>query len=30
MLRLLGLLIFEVCGASIGDLGEEHGGAWPS
>src|SRR4051812_31290418 len=25
MLRLLGLRIFEGCGASIGDLGEEHG-----
>jgi len=25
MLGLLGLRIFEVCGASIGDLGDEHG-----
>jgi integrase/recombinase XerD len=25
MLGLLGLRIFEACGASIGDLGEEHG-----
>jgi integrase len=25
MLALLGLRIFEACGASIGDLGEEHG-----
>jgi integrase/recombinase XerD len=25
MLDLLGLRIFEVCGANIGNLGEEHG-----
>jgi integrase/recombinase XerD len=25
MLGLLGLRIFEACGANIGDLGEEHG-----
>jgi integrase len=25
MLGLLGLRIFEACGASIGDIGEEHG-----